>query len=115
MLFGMGLVLPVQAFNTAQLRTEASCTNAGSGKLIELAAFSGKMLDAAVLVTHGEGVVDDSGTPSSGVRFIGSMPSLGGVASNGARKISSDSSGGLGALVERPGSGGRRILWRQIQ
>lgn len=102
-------------FSTVQLEADDPCSSTASGKLIELEAFSGKMLDAAVLDTNGDGVVDDQDQPSSGVRFIGSVPSLGGVASNGARKIISDSSGGISTLVERPGGGSRRILWRQIQ
>ena len=59
--------------------------------------------------------MDDQDQPSSGVRYVGTVPSLGGVASNGARKIISDSRGGISTLVERPGGGSRRILWRQIQ
>ncbi|WP_443692283.1 pilus assembly protein [Pseudomonas protegens] len=102
-------------FSTLQLEPDDPCSSAGSGKLIELEAFSGKMLDAAVLDTNGDGVVDDQDQPSSGVRYVGTVPSLGGVASNGARKIISDSRGGISTLVERPGGGSRRILWRQIQ
>lgn len=74
---------------------DAACVRRGSGKLLELEAFSGKMLDAAVLGTDG-----NNGD---------------GVAGQGAGKIISDSSGGINTRVERPGGGGRRILWRQIQ
>ncbi|MGE8399251.1 MAG: hypothetical protein ACN6NZ_04880 [Burkholderiales bacterium] len=60
-------------------------SNTGGGKLIELQAFSGKMLDAAVADTHG------------------------------TRKSIRDSSAGISARVEKTGGGSRRILWRQIQ
>ncbi|WP_409565533.1 hypothetical protein [Pseudomonas protegens] len=53
--------------------------------MIELQAFSGKMLDAAVAHPHGTG------------------------------KITRDSSGGISTRVEKNGGGSRRILWRQIQ
>lgn len=59
--------------------------NTTSGKLIELQAFSGKMLDAAVAYTHG------------------------------TSKIIRDSSGGISPRVDKNDGGSRRILWRQIQ
>lgn len=74
------------------LEPDDACARRGSGKLLEQEAFSGKMLDAAVLGNNGDG-----------------------VAGQGAGKIISDSSGGINTRVERPDGGGRRILWRQIQ
>lgn len=66
-------------------KIDGSDSNTGSGKLIELQAFSGKMLDAAVAHTHGTG------------------------------KIIRDSNGGIGTRVDKNDGGSRRILWRQIQ
>lgn len=66
-------------------KIDGSDSNTGSGKLIELQAFSGKMLDAAVAHSHGTG------------------------------KIIRDSNGGIGTRVDKNDGGSRRILWRQIQ
>ncbi|ROM09076.1 hypothetical protein BK640_02785 [Pseudomonas protegens] len=71
--------------NLLPFKIDGSDSNTGSGKLIELQAFSGKMLDAAVAHTHGTG------------------------------KIIRDSNGGIGTRVDKNDGGSRRILWRQIQ
>jgi len=83
------------------LEPDDACARRGSGKLLEQEAFSGKMLDAAVLGIDGiDGTDGNNGD---------------GVAGQGAGKIIRDSSGGINTRVERPDGGGRRILWRQIQ
>lgn len=71
--------------NLLPFKIDGPDSNTGSRKLIELQAFSGKMLDAAVAHPHGSG------------------------------KITRDSSGGISTRVEKNGGGSRRILWRQIQ
>ncbi|WP_420793989.1 hypothetical protein [Pseudomonas idahonensis] len=71
--------------NLLPFKIDGLDSNTGSGKLIELQAFSGKMLDAAVAYTHGTG------------------------------KIIRDSNGGIGTRVDKNDGGSRRILWRQIQ
>lgn len=104
--FGVSLVLDGASdldSSIQPLEPDDACSSRGSGKFLELEAFSGKMLDAVVLGTNGDGVVGDQARSS------------GGVASQGLGKIINDSSGGASPLVERPGGGGRRILWRQIQ
>ncbi|WP_045881191.1 pilus assembly protein [Pseudomonas chlororaphis] len=102
-------------FSTAAVEADDPCSSAASGKLVELDAFSGKMLADAVLDTNGDEVVDGLDTPSSGVIFTGGIPALSAVLNRATRKIVSDSGGGIAALVERPGGGSRRIMWRQIQ
>jgi type IV pilus assembly protein PilY1 len=88
----------------------------GSGKLVELDAFSGKMLSYAVLDTNGDGLIDSTDTLSSGVIFTGGIPTLNAVVNGATRKIVNDSSGGITTLVEAAGGGAsRRIMWRQIQ
>ncbi|MDD2100575.1 PilC/PilY family type IV pilus protein [Pseudomonas putida] len=109
------LVLGRIVFTTASVDTTDPCASFGSGKLIELDAFSGKMLNYAVLDTNGDAVVDSTDTLSSGVVFTGGMPTLNAIVNGGARKIVNDSSGGISTLVEKSGGGSRRIMWRQIQ
>ncbi|KJZ38421.1 pilus assembly protein [Pseudomonas fluorescens] len=104
-------------FTTASVDTTDPCASFGTGKLVELDAFSGKMLNYAVLDTNGDGLVDIKDSISSGVIFTGGIPTLNAIVNNASRKIVNDSSGGISSLEEKPGSGGgsRRIMWRQIQ
>ncbi|WP_415759081.1 pilus assembly protein [Pseudomonas sp. LT1P18] len=103
-------------FTTASVDTTDPCASFGTGKLVELDAFSGKMLNYAVLDSNGDGLVDIKDSISSGVIFTGGIPTLNAIVNNASSKIVSDSSGGIGSLAEKPGSGGsRRIMWRQIQ
>lgn len=103
-------------FTTASVDTTDPCASFGTGKLVELEAFSGKMLNYAVLDTNGDGLVDMKDSISSGVIFTGGIPTLNAIVNNASRKIVNDSSGGISTQVEKPGSGGsRRIMWRQIQ
>ncbi|HJR29867.1 MAG TPA: PilC/PilY family type IV pilus protein, partial [Pseudomonas sp.] len=58
-------------FTTASMETTDPCAGFGTGKLVELDAFSGKMLNYAVLDTNADGKVDSTDTISSGVIFTG--------------------------------------------
>jgi type IV pilus assembly protein PilY1 len=109
------LVLGRIVFTTASVDTTDPCASFGTGKLVELDAFSGKMLNYAVLDTNGDGVVDSTDTVSSGVIFTGGNPTLNAIVNGGTRKVVNDSSGGIATLVEKSGGGSRRIMWRQIQ
>ncbi len=104
-------------FTSAGMGSTDPCSSFGTGKLVELDAFSGKMLSYAVLDTNGNGVIDSADTVSSGVIFTGGIPTLNAVVNDATRKIVNDSSGGVTTLVEAAGGGGasRRIMWRQIQ
>jgi len=109
------LVLGRIVFTTAGVDTTDPCSSFGTGKLVELEAFSGKMLNYAVLDTNADGVVDTNDTISSGVIFTGGIPTLNAIVNGATRKIVNDSSGGITTLVEKSGGGSRRIMWRQIQ
>ncbi|MBS4080827.1 pilus assembly protein [Pseudomonas rustica] len=109
------LVLGRIIFTTASVDTTDPCSSFGTGKLVELDAFSGKMLNYAVLDTNADGVVDSNDTISSGVVLTGGIPTLNAIVNGATRKIVNDSSGGITTLVEKPGGGSRRIMWRQIQ
>ncbi|MGP6431976.1 pilus assembly protein [Pseudomonas paraglycinae] len=109
------LVLGRIVFTTASVDTTDPCSSFGTGKLIELDAFSGKMLNYAVLDTNADGAVDSNDTISSGVVFTGGIPTLNAIVNGASRKVVNDSSGGITTLVEKSGGGSRRIMWRQIQ
>ncbi|WP_426204540.1 pilus assembly protein [Pseudomonas sp. TWP3-1] len=109
------IVLGRIVFTTASVDTTDPCASFGTGKLVELDAFSGKMLNYAVLDTNADGVVNSSDTISSGVIFTGGIPTLNAIVNAGRGKIGTDSSGGITTLVEKGGGGSRRIMWRQIQ
>jgi type IV pilus assembly protein PilY1 len=104
-------------FTSAGMGSTDPCSSFGTGKLVELDAFSGKMLSYAVLDTNSDGLIDSTDVPSSGVIFTGGIPTLNGVVNEATRKIVNDSSGGVTTLVEEAGGGStnRRIMWRQIQ
>ena len=104
-------------FTSAGMGSTDPCSSFGTGKLVELDAFSGKMLSYAVLDTNSDGLIDSTDVPSSGVIFTGGIPTLNAVVNEATRKIVNDSSGGVTTLVEAAGGGStnRRIMWRQIQ
>ncbi|XHF35788.1 PilC/PilY family type IV pilus protein [Pseudomonas chlororaphis] len=108
------IVLGRIVFTTASVDTTDPCASFGTGKLVELDAFNGKMLNYAVLDTNADGVVNSSDTISSGVIFTGGIPTLNAIINAGTGKPVTESSGNITTLVEK-GGGSRRIMWRQIQ
>ncbi|WP_434703949.1 pilus assembly protein [Pseudomonas sp. Z1-12] len=111
------LVLERVVFTTAAVDTTDPCASFGTGKLIELDAFNGKMLNYAVLDTNNDGSLTSLDTISAGVVFTGGIPTLSAVVSaNGATNmIVNDSGGGITDLLGKTVGGSRRIMWRQIQ
>lgn len=109
------IVLGRIIFTTASVDTTDPCASFGTGKLVELDAFSGKMLNYAVIDSNADGVVNSSDTVSSGVIFTGGIPTLNAIINAGTGKLTTDSSGTITVVVEKGGGGSRRIMWRQIQ
>lgn len=111
------LVLGRVVFTTAAVDTTDPCASFGTGKLIEVDAFNGKMLNYAVLDTNNDGSLNSLDTISAGVVFTGGIPTLSAVVSaNGATNmIVNDSGGGITDLLGKAVGGSRRIMWRQIQ
>lgn len=109
------MVLGRIIFTTASVDTTDPCASFGTGNLVEVDAFTGKMLNYAVLDTNNDGVVDGTDRISSGVVFSGGIPTLNAIINGAARKVVNDSSGTITTLVEKSGGGSRRIMWRQIQ
>ncbi|QNH75579.1 hypothetical protein GGD92_24850 [Pseudomonas protegens] len=85
------------------------------GKLIELQAFSGKMLDAALQDANRDGIVADQEALSQGLGVVDPVPGRAGVSSHQPRKTVSDPGGASSSLEDSSSGGSRRILWRQIQ
>ncbi|VVO99021.1 hypothetical protein PS865_02741 [Pseudomonas fluorescens] len=109
------IVLGRVVFTTASVDTTDPCSSFGTGRLVELDAFNGKMLNYAVIDTTGDRLVDSNDTISSGVIFTGGIPTLNFISANGERKGTTDTSGAVTVIVEKGGGGSRRIMWRQIQ
>ncbi|PMQ10730.1 Type IV pilus biogenesis factor PilY1 [Pseudomonas sp. AD21] len=109
------IVLGRIVFTTANVDTTDPCASFGTGKLIELDAFSGKMLNYAVIDTNTDRLVDSNDTISSGVIFTGGIPTLNVISANATEKLVGDTSGTITTVVEKGGGGSRRIMWRQIQ
>lgn len=109
------LVLGRVVFTTASVDTTDPCSSFGTGRLVELDAFNGKMLNYAVIDTTGDRLVDSNDTISSGVIFTSGNPTLNFISANGERKGTIDTSGAITVIVEKGGGGSRRIMWRQIQ
>ena len=102
-------------FTTAAVDATDPCVSFGTGKVVELDAFTGKMLSYPVLDTNGSGVVDANDLQSSGFIFSVGIPNLTSILNQSTAKIFSDSSGGTTSMAEKSGGGSRRIMWRQIQ
>jgi len=109
------IVLGRVVFTTASVDTTDPCSSFGMGRLVELDAFNGKMLNYAVIDTTGDRLVDSNDMISSGVIFTGGIPTLNFISANGERKGTTDTSGAVTVIVEKGGGGSRRIMWRQIQ
>lgn len=109
------IVLGRIVFTTASVDTTDPCASFGTGKLVELDAFSGKMLNYAVIDTSADRLVDSNDTISSGVVFTGGIPTLNFISGDATKKVAGDTSGTITTVVEKGGGGSRRIMWRQIQ
>lgn len=109
------IVLGRVVFTTASVDTTDPCSSFGTGRLVELDAFNGKMLNYAVIDTNGDRLVDGTDTISSGVVFNGGITTLNVISAGGTGKVLTDTSGVITTVVEKGGDGSRRIMWRQIQ
>lgn len=109
------LVLGRIVFTTAIVDTTDPCASFGTGKVVELDAFSGKMLNYAVLDTTNDGLIDSKDAISSGVIIASGNPIVNNIVDGGTKKFVGDTSGTVTTLTEKGGGGSRRIMWRQIQ
>ncbi|MFA1025665.1 putative Type IV pilus-associated protein [Pseudomonas syringae pv. helianthi] len=122
---GERIVYPAQTssdriiFSTGSLNSTDPCESTGTGRVFELNAATGSMLNYKVLDTNGDnsinntdlsvaGFADGSGMPVISAIFSGS-PGSGGV----ENKIVNNSTGNKQVLPEKGAN--QRIMWRQIQ
>ncbi|WP_341521303.1 PilC/PilY family type IV pilus protein [Pseudomonas sp. G.S.17] len=112
-------------FTTASVDTTDPCSSAGSGRLVDIDAINGKMLNYAVLDTNGDGAINASDAKSSGFTISDGVPFLAAALSTGSDGnqllvlggSTGTGSGGSGTNpnLELGGTSNRRIMWRQIQ
>lgn len=124
---GERIIYPAQTsrgriiFTTAAVNSTDPCESTGIGRLFELDAIKGGMLNYAVLDTNGDSAVDTSDSRSSGVGFGSGLPNLASIVSGTSsapdNKYVPDSSGNITVLIEKGGEANiyQRIMWRQIQ
>lgn len=109
------MVLGRIVFTTAIVDTTDPCASFGTGKLVELDAINGKMLNYAVLDTNNDDVIDSDDSISSGVIVSTGIPFVNAILNFGRDKLVGDTSATVTKLKEKGGGGSRRIMWRQIQ
>ncbi|MBC3950416.1 pilus assembly protein [Pseudomonas folii] len=107
-------------FTTAAVNSSDPCESTGTGRLFELDAAKGGMLNYQVLDTNGDGNIDANDIRVSGIRNGTGIPNLVAVVSSPTGKddtkylVDSSSNQGIN-LQEKGGSVNQRIMWRQIQ
>lgn len=110
-------------FTTAGVDTTDPCSSAGSGRLVDIDAINGKMLNYAVLDTSGDDAINASDKRSSGFTLSDGVPFLAATLTTGTdgnQLLVLGGSTGLGGRGtnrnrELGGTSDRRIMWRQIQ
>jgi type IV pilus assembly protein PilY1 len=109
-------------FTTAAVNSNDPCESTGTGRLFELDAAKGGMLNYQVLDTNGDGRIDSGDIRVSGIAVGTGIPNLAAIVSgaDGAddNKYLIDSSGGTATRLQEKGNSGntyQRIMWRQIQ
>ncbi|MBX8617228.1 pilus assembly protein [Pseudomonas cichorii] len=125
---GERIIYPAQTsrgriiFTTASVNSTDPCESTGTGRLFELDAATGSMLNYQVLDTNGDNDITASDTLVAGLGIGTGIPVVASIVAgtNGANdnKYLIDSSGGTPVkLLEKGGSANvfQRIMWRQIQ
>ncbi|KFE44123.1 pilus assembly protein [Pseudomonas syringae] len=125
---GERIIYPAQTtrgrivFTTAAVNSADPCESTGTGRVFELDAAKGGMLNYQVLDTNGDSDITDTDTMVAGLAVNTGIPNLAaivaGVAPTNDNKYIIDSSGGgVTKLLEKGGTSNvyQRIMWRQIQ
>jgi len=125
---GERIIYPAQTsrgriiFTTAAVNSVDPCESTGTGRLFELDAATGSMLNYPVLDTNNDGDITSTDATVSGLAVFTGIPNLASIVSgtNGANdnKYLLDSSGTTPTkLLEKGGNSSvyQRIMWRQIQ
>ncbi len=125
---GERIIYPAQTsrgriiFTTAAVNSTDPCESTGTGRLFELNAATGSMLNYQVLDTNNDGDINSSDLIIGGLGIGTGIPVVASIVAgtNGANdnKYVIDSSGGTPTkITEKGGSANvfQRIMWRQIQ
>jgi type IV pilus assembly protein PilY1 len=104
-------------FTTAIVDTADPCSSAGSGRLADLDALSGKMLSYPVLDTNGDNAIDSNDSNSSGLLIGGGVPYLAAALdrADGNQALLVSGSVTPTSILGAGGVQNRRIMWRQIR
>ncbi|MCD5972298.1 pilus assembly protein [Pseudomonas quasicaspiana] len=125
---GERIIYPAQTsrgriiFTTAAVNSSDPCESTGIGRLFELDAAKGGMLNYQVLDTNGDGRIDSADTIVAGIGIGTGIPNLAAIVSGTSgrddTKYLIDSSGGQATSLQEKGGPAniyQRIMWRQIQ
>ncbi|WP_370683299.1 pilus assembly protein [Pseudomonas syringae pv. atrofaciens] len=122
---GERIIYPAQTshgriiFSTASVNSADPCESTGTGRVFELNAATGSMLNYQVLDTNGDSAINRSDLLVAGLGYTG-IPVVSAIVA-GTRdgnevKIVNNSTGAPpDGLPEKGGIGNQRIMWRQIQ
>ncbi|ELP95566.1 pilus assembly protein [Pseudomonas syringae] len=124
---GERIIYPAQTsrgriiFSTASVNSADPCESTGTGRVFELNAATGSMLNYQVLDTNGDNTINSSDLLVAGLGYTG-IPVVSaivaGTGDGNEVKIVNNSTGNTpDRLKEKGGSGNvyQRIMWRQIQ
>jgi type IV pilus assembly protein PilY1 len=117
-IFSPQLIRGRVAFTTAAVNSTDPCESTGTGRLFELNAATGGMLNYRFLDTNGDYKFTDADALISGIAFNAGIPgSLTATNSSGGFGMTyvPDSGGNISPLYERSLDVFQRIMWRQIQ
>lgn len=110
-------------FTTAAVNSADPCESTGTGRVFQLDAAKGGMLNYSILDTNGDGKIDSADARVAGIAIGTGIPNLvavvAGLAGADDNMYVIDSSGNFTRIsVKGDGSGNnvyQRIMWRQIQ
>jgi type IV pilus assembly protein PilY1 len=126
---GERIIYPAQTtrgrilFTTAAVNSADPCESTGTGRVFQLDAAKGGMLNYSILDTNGDGRIDSADSRVAGIAIGTGIPNLvavvAGLAGADDNMYIIDSSGNFIRLPTKgDGSGNnvyQRIMWRQIQ
>lgn len=104
-------------FSTASVNSADPCESTGTGRVFELNAATGSMLNYQVLDTNGDNLVNSFDLGVAGFAVGSGIPTVAAIFNNPngtETKTMQDSSGAPPSGVPEVGNN-QRIMWRQIQ
>ncbi|MBA1229953.1 pilus assembly protein [Pseudomonas viridiflava] len=125
---GERIIYPAQTsrgriiFSTASVNSDDPCESTGTGRIFELDAATGSMLNYQVLDTNGDNVINGGDLRISGLGIGTGIPVISAIVSppsasgsGNESKVVTDTSAGQPSVVFEKGGVNQRIMWRQIQ